>query len=34
MAVGSKVSLLFDSTQVEFLPEAVEYSRVALCPAA
>jgi selenide, water dikinase len=32
MAAGSKVSLLIDSSQVEFLPEAVDYSRVGFLP--
>jgi len=32
MAVGSKVSLVIDSTKVEFLPEAVEYSRGGFLP--
>jgi selenide,water dikinase len=32
MAVGSKVSLVIDSTKVEFLPEAVEYSRGSFLP--
>jgi len=32
MAVGSKVSLVIDSTKVEFLPEAVEYSRGGYLP--
>jgi selenide,water dikinase len=32
MAVGSKVSLVIDSTKVEFLAEAVEYSRGGFLP--
>ncbi len=32
MAVGSKVSLIFDSAQVEFLPDAAEYSREGFIP--
>jgi len=32
MAVGSKVSLVIDSTKLEFLPEAVEYSRGGFLP--
>jgi selenide,water dikinase len=32
MAVGSKVSLVIDSTKVEFLPEAPEYSRGGFLP--
>ncbi|MGO8732043.1 MAG: selenide, water dikinase SelD [Terriglobia bacterium] len=32
MAVGSKVSLVIDPTKVEFLPEAVEYSRGGFLP--
>ena len=32
MAVGSKVSLVIDSAHVEFLPEALEYSREGLLP--
>ena len=32
MAVGSKVSLVIDSAKVEFLPEAVEYSRAGFLP--
>jgi selenide,water dikinase len=32
MAVASKVSLVFESTQLEFLPEALEYSRGKFLP--
>jgi selenide,water dikinase len=32
MAVGSKVSLVIDSTKVEFLPGAVEYSQRGFLP--
>jgi selenide,water dikinase len=32
MAVGSKVSLVIDPTKVEFLPDAVEYSRGGFLP--
>jgi selenide, water dikinase len=32
MAAGSKVSLIIDSSHVEFLPEAVDYSRAGFLP--
>jgi selenide,water dikinase len=32
MAVGSKVSFVMDSSQVEFLPEAIEYARLGFLP--
>ena len=32
MAVGSKVSLVIDSARVDFLPEAIEYSRQGFLP--
>jgi selenide,water dikinase len=32
MAVGSKVSVVIDSRQIEFLPEAIEYARLGFLP--